>query len=125
MSTRSETPPNHKPIPKLFHDDLTGAPMRLCISCECDLLIGDVPYMIEKAIKPYNGLKSYATIFEYAMCMKCMDGLKDKISKSSMQNINAYFTSNIDLKQRRDLIVNQYFDEYELWVSNCMVRWRL
>ena len=59
--------------------------MNQCISCECELLNGDVPYMIEKALKPYNGFNSYSTVFEYAMCLKCMQGYQGDISDKSRQ----------------------------------------
>lgn len=120
MEEQSEIPKNHRPIPKLFFDDLTGAMMTHCISCEQDLLNHEVPYFIEKAIKPQLGYEVYATIFEYAMCVNCMQQHKSKISASSMANINKYFQEQIDLSRRQYLVVNELFDDLNLWLEYCV-----
>lgn len=115
-----EQPNNHRPIPKLFFDDLTGAPMKRCISCELDLLDAQVPYFIEKAIKPHLGYKAYATVFEYAMCINCMQQHKSKISASSMASINQYFQEHIDFGRRQYLIAQELYDDLDLWLDHCV-----
>lgn len=122
MNSERKEPTNITPIPKLFYADLTGAPMDKCISCECNLLDGQVPYMIEKALKPYDGLQSYSTIFEYAMCMNCMEGYQSKISVKSTESINEYFAYNIDFEQRKELISNESYDDLNPWVNRCVVK---
>jgi len=119
---KRDRPPNYQTIPRLFYADLTGVPMHQCISCECELLEGAVPYMIEKALKPYDGFRSYSTIFEYAMCMNCMKGYQDKISQKSMLRINEYFASRLNLKNRKNLIANESYHDLNLWVNNCFVK---
>ncbi|MEO9966281.1 MAG: hypothetical protein ABJF11_10865 [Reichenbachiella sp.] len=121
MSTDNNRSLNYIEIPKLFYNDLTGAPMQKCISCERDLLDGIEPYMIEKALKPYDGLRSYSTVFEYAMCMQCMEGYQSKISKESMAKINDHFAANIDIENRRGLIENNQFDDLDAWVNKCII----
>lgn len=117
---KPEIPNNHRPIPKLFYDDLTGAPMKRCISCEQELLENQIPYFIEKAIKPQLGYKAYATIFEYAMCLTCMSAHKNKISKSSLANINKYFQEQIDFGRRQYLIAHELYDDLDLWLDHCV-----
>lgn len=116
----SDKPNNHQPIPKLFYDDLTESMMSTCISCERDLLKGDIPYFIEKAIKPQLGYEVYATIFEYAMCVPCMQQHKSKISAESMKHINQYFQEQIDFSRRQYLVVNELFDDLSLWLDHCV-----
>ncbi|UXX78612.1 hypothetical protein N7E81_14720 [Reichenbachiella carrageenanivorans] len=116
-----DQPTNHRPIPKVFFDDLTGAMMRHCISCEQDLLENQSPYFIEKAIKPHLGYQAYATIFEYAMCFKCMDTHKNKISKSSLANINQFFMEHVDVSRRQYLVAHELYDDLDLWMGHCLV----
>lgn len=119
----SENPDdNRRPIPKLFYNDLTGAPMHQCISCETDLMKSAMPYFIEKAIKPIHGYKAYNTIFEYAMCTICMNGHRGKISTQSMAAINKYFIENIDLDRRKYLLDSELYDDIGLWIDNCLIK---
>ncbi|MFY0652664.1 MAG: hypothetical protein JXQ96_11550 [Cyclobacteriaceae bacterium] len=109
-------------IPKIFYSDLTGAPIEKCISCECNLLEPGRPYMIEKAIKPYDGFKSYSTIFEYAICMPCAEQMRSMISAKSMQNIMKYFSSNIDITGRRKLMQEADYSSVDPWIGQCMIK---
>ncbi|MEP2024937.1 MAG: hypothetical protein ABJH98_07680 [Reichenbachiella sp.] len=118
--TKEETPNNYRPIPKLFFDDLTGAMMNVCISCQQNLLENQIPYFIEKAIKPHLGYKAYATVFEYAMCINCMQQHKSKISKSSLASINEYFQKHIDVSRRQYLVANELYDNLGLWMDHCV-----
>lgn len=107
-------------IPKLFQCDLTGHKFDKCIHCEIELLNGDVPYVIEKAIKPYGGYGAYSTIFEYAMCMSCANDLRAKISKESMASINNYFATNINLEQRTQKVIQaKTFNDY---IDSCLIK---
>ena len=109
-------------IPKVFYSDLTGALMNKCISCECDLLKAGIPYIIEKALKPYKGYTSYSTIFEYAMCMPCADKFKSLISAHSMKNITQYFMQNFDPKNTRRNLSSDGNIDVANWLSRCMVK---
>lgn len=122
MSDSQAPDHNFRPIPKLFFSDLTGAPMDHCISCERPLLDGSIPYFIEKALKPNQGYKLYSTIFEYAMCLPCMDSHKGKISKKSMLAINQYFMNQVDLERRQYLVEEELYDDLDLWVGRCLVK---
>ena len=109
-------------IPKVFFSDLTGAPIKSCISCECDLIGTNVPYLIEKALKPYNGYQSFSTVFEYAICMSCAEAMKGTISTLSMKRINQYFVENIDFEKRRRIILESESTDYQTRLNNCMVK---
>lgn len=86
-------------IPKIFKSDLTGDLFKQCVMCECDLLDEETNYVIEKALKPYNGLKNYATVFEYAMCMDCAESMRNVLSKESKQNIDNFFQEHVDFEE--------------------------
>lgn len=107
------------PIPKLFKSDLTGDSFKECIACECDLEAKPEGYLIEKALKPYLGFKSYATVFEYAMCFPCMEKMKNELSDSSKVNVQQYFINNVKF-------VPKTSDENEApiitnWLDKCIV----
>lgn len=109
-------------IPKLFYSDLTGAPIDKCICCECSLLEPTTQYMIEKSLKPYNGYQSYSTIFEYAICMSCMDSMKNIISTKSRENITAYFSQNLDPSYRSSILQSNNSNSIDPWVDRCMIK---
>lgn len=122
MSESKEPVSNIQPIPKLFYNDLTGAPMDHCISCEQNLLDTNIPYFIEKALKLNQGYKMYSTLFEYAMCLPCMESHKGKISKQSMAAINEYFMTKADFERRHYLVQEELFEDIDLWVNHCLVK---
>lgn len=74
--------------------------MTQCISCEKELIESQSDYVIEKAVKPFEGFKAYSTVFEYAMCMSCAEKLRVKISKDSMIAMNRYFAENMNFLNR-------------------------
>lgn len=108
-------------IPKVFHCDYTGGPFQKCIQCEMKLYEGDVPYLIEKALKPYGSYEAYSTIFEYAVCLGCADSMKSMLSKSSLANLMNYFQQHVDLYAHRAHLVAQ--EEYDpmKWIEKCLV----
>lgn len=115
---------NFAPIPKLFKSDLTGDSFKNCISCEVDLYALEEGYFIEKAIKPYNGFETYATVFEYAMCPHCMEKMRSELSESSKANIDQYFEAKVDLSDRKKRLSEEQVTqepEIEQWLNQCMV----
>ena len=113
---------NYTPIPKLFQKDATGGYFDKCISCECNLLEEDVDYLIEKALKPYAGLNSYATVFEYAICWPCSEAMRQTLSKESRENIANYFDQNLDLESRRQALKDpENSPQVEDWLGTCAV----
>ena len=80
-------------IPPLFrnHD---GAMFRRCLECEVDLVASGDPYVIEKAFRVYPGFGTTDTVFEYAICLPCMERLYETYSKESRAAIEEYFYAN-------------------------------
>ena len=93
-----------------------------CISCEKELIKSNAPYVIEKAIKPFEGFRAHSTVFEYAMCLQCAEKMRTKISTKSAQAINQYFSKNIDFIGRYELDVEQAQFSIEPWMDKCLVK---
>ena len=108
------------PIPKLFKNDLTGDTFKKCVSCECHLEDEIQGYIIEKAIKPYLGFKSYSTVFEYAMCFSCMETMKNELSEESRTHVEAYFIKKANFGNRPELEEGED-PKVEEWLSSCLV----
>ena len=112
--------PKYMSIPKIFRKDATGGYFETCISCECNLLEEEVDYLIEKALKPYDGLNSYSTVFEYAICWACSEKMRMTLSQESKANIAKYFDQHLDLEERRKRFEETPLD-VERWLGTCAI----
>ncbi len=108
------------PIPKLFKNDLTGDTFKKCVSCECRLEEEPQGYIIEKAIKPYLGFKSYSTVFEYAMCFSCVETMRNELSEESKTKVEAYFLEKANFNSRPEVLEGEE-PQVEDWLNNCLV----
>ena len=108
-------------IPDIFLSTDTGAPMTRCVQCDYDLLKGDRYYVIEKVFKRYPDLGKTEVLFEYAICSKCYEKMKEDLSAESMANLSQYMIHNTDVKamQKR---MEEYPKNPEAWLSHCMVK---
>ncbi len=82
-------------IPEDFYSYSTGKPFDRCIECK-KYLLEDELYMIEKAVRQYQGYSAQDVIFEYAICLHCAEHMKNELSRESMINVQKFFTENID-----------------------------
>ncbi len=106
-------------IPKIFRCDATGGNFEHCIACDKPVsqLEG---YVIEKAFKSYGGLKQYNTIFEYAMCLSCVEMMRNQLSIQSRASINQFFGEHIDFDHHYGLCESGA-TEVEAWLDRCAV----
>lgn len=111
-------------IPKEFWSDLTNKPFENCISCECELLGGEVEYVIEKAMQSTEVEGIVSTIFEYAMCLPCAEKLRKQLSSQSLRNINQFYQDKIDFANRRTKLLNNEPNITD-WVGECIVNKRV
>lgn len=109
-------------IPKLFFSTETELPFSNCISCDKYLLSFNTPYVIEKAIKQYPEYKTTDVIFEYAMCMDCYQNISKSMSQESKENIEHYFSENVNLDIRRTNLLKKEIPVIENWTSNCIIK---
>lgn len=112
-------PLNVSEIPPIFRSDDTGEPFSNCIKCDRYLLDEGTLYLIEKAFKSYVGFDSRTTIFEYAMCMDCVQDMQKELSVSSRNNIDAFFAKQTDFDKRRERLKDNW--DVQNWIQNCIV----
>lgn len=109
------------PIPDIFLNSDTKAPLSNCIQCDHNLMLGDRFYMIEKVFKQYLQLDSTQVLFEYAVCSECYEQMRGALSKESMTNLSAYMMTNTDF-QAMQLRMQEHPEDPEKWLSHCMIK---
>ncbi|MEQ9466872.1 MAG: hypothetical protein RLN88_05635 [Ekhidna sp.] len=87
-------------IPKDFYSFETNQPFERCIECDKYLLDDETEYIIEKAVKNYEGYAAKDVVFDYAICMDCAERMRKEISKESWQNMMRYFQDNMNMERR-------------------------
>lgn len=86
----NEENPELVPIEKAFHSFEAEAPFTHCIECEKYLLDEGTEYLIEKAVRNYQGFRAEDVIFDYAICLECAQELQKGISKHSLSVMQDY-----------------------------------
>ena len=105
-------------IPKVFYSFETRAPFERCIECEKYLLDDDTEYIIEKAVKNYEGYAAKDVVFDYAICMDCAEQMRKEVSKESWDKMMQYFQENMDIQSRLD----RQGKTPEENLRNCMIK---
>jgi hypothetical protein len=112
--------PKRIEIPKVFHSTITKEPFSECVMCKKNLHSSEVHYFVEKAIRKYpNGTTD--TIFEYAICMECSLEVRDTLSKDSMERIDEFFSTRLDLMNRWNNFNDKDNFRFNDWVNDCIV----
>lgn len=104
-------------IPEDFYSFETKRPFEHCIDCNSYLLDGKT-YMIEKAMKRYDGYSAEDTIFDYAICLDCATRMRKEFSRKSLENLDNYFARNFKMRtfdQETDLNIDEC-------LGSCMVK---
>jgi len=110
-------------IPRVFHAHGSNSPFTKCMNCDCLLI--NTEYVIEKAIRRYKEFSSTDTIFEYAICMKCHEEFVNSYSASSLSKIQNYFLENADVDNKRAVLREKLRDgqfNIDEWISHCIVK---
>ena len=89
-----------QPIPPIFFDSGTGNLFRHCKVCERDLMRGDIPYGIEKVIRRYPKFGTEDVIFDYAICMLCIEEQHRQMSEESRARMEEYYQSHMDVEAK-------------------------
>ncbi len=90
-------------IPKEFYSFESNSLFEYCIECEKYLLDEGTEYLIEKAVKNYQGYDANDVVFDYAICLDCAENLRKEISKESWGRMMEYFQANIDINERMNM----------------------
>lgn len=104
------------PIPGLFYDYVSEAPIEKCLMCGDHVLESGEIYMIEKAIKGTD------VLYEVAACLNCSTTSQQKISEDSMAALQDFFSGQVDLATRTRELQERYqgFD-VDGWLETCVV----
>ncbi|GAB4238833.1 MAG: hypothetical protein Tsb0034_14680 [Ekhidna sp.] len=105
-------------IPSTFYSFETNAPFESCIECEKYLLDDDTEYLIEKAVKNYEGYEAKDVVFDYAICMDCADSMRKEISRESMSNMMQYFQQNLNPSRR----YQNGIESSEEMLNHCLIK---
>ena len=105
-------------IPPEFYSFDTNAPFDRCIECEKYLLDSHTEYLIEKAVKTYEGYDAKDVVFDYAICMDCAEEHRKEISKESWATMMQYFQENMDINHRLEMQQNSAEDN----LRQCMIK---
>ncbi len=111
------------PIPEVFYSTKTNKPFSNCTKCNKELISynDDILYIIEKAFKQNIKQKTKDLIFEYAMCVDCIEEMHKEMSKKSLKRIEMYFKLYVDFDKREKDLIEDCFDDVEPWISNCVI----
>lgn len=106
-------------IPEQFYCDTDGKPFEKCQVCGKYLLDDGTSYVIEKALKNYEGYDFYSTIFEYAICTDCHTTLQSSMSKESINKLQQYYMQIMMKKGNQPVVIDLNSFELNSWLSKC------
>lgn len=88
------------PLDSRFLDAEDGTPFERCMVCDKSVITSGEDYFIERIFRrlPENEGATEA-LFEYAMCARCADDLRKKLSEASKVSIEQLFTDRLNSKQ--------------------------
>lgn len=107
---------DYDPVPEVFWSFETGEMFQRCRMCDIDLMIEGTNYMIEKAFRKKE------VIFEYAMCLDCVQQMRNELSVQSRKLIDHYFDEHVDMEARRKHLIETYGRRTSSWINQCMVK---
>ncbi|MBN2215632.1 MAG: hypothetical protein JW723_15490 [Bacteroidales bacterium] len=103
-------------IPKVFKTFISEEYFRNCITCDKYLLDDETEYVIEKVIRD-----GYVEL-EYSMCMDCVEKMRLKMSKESMERVNQYFEKNFNFYDRRYDLLSSQSSDIDDYISSCLFK---
>lgn len=106
-------------IPERFYCDADGKPFENCQACGKYLLDDSTTYVVEKALKNYEGYDFYSTIFEYAICLPCHMEIQKGMSQESLMNLQRYYGGIIEKKGNQPIVINLNDFNLDDWLSKC------
>jgi hypothetical protein len=116
-----EHQPDYIAIPEAFQSFATGKPFEHCICCEAYLLEDGTGYIIEKGIVQYLDAQVKDVAFEYAMCLPCVEKMRQRLSKDSLARMEAYFQERVDFAGRRNNLTQSGNRNVHDWLQHCLV----
>ncbi len=109
-------------IPNRFFSDVTDKPFDKCDVCGKQLLDNDVPYVVEKAIKNYEGHDFSSTIYEFAICTDCHTKMQQSMSAESIQSLQDYYNKEMMAKGQQAIMIDMRTFNLDNWLSHCFFK---
>ena len=106
-------------IPRQFYSDAEDKPFEHCQVCGKYLLDEGTSYVVEKAIRSYEGHDFYSTAYEYAICTDCHQEIQKGMSEESMNNLQKYYNDFLAKKGQQPLVIDLRTFELGDWLSRC------
>lgn len=105
-------------IPKRFYSDAEDKPFEYCQVCGKYLLAEGTSYVVEKAIRNYEGHDFFSTAYEYAICTPCHQEVQKGMSEESLLKLQQYYSSFLAKKQQ-PIVIDIHNFELDDWLSKC------
>ncbi len=105
-------------IPWQFYSDEEDKLFDHCQVCGKYLLDEGTDYVVEKAIRSYEGHDFYSTAYEYAICLDCHQDIQKGMSEESMNNLQKYY-NEIMAKKEQPLAIDLHHFDLNEWLSKC------
>ncbi len=123
MSAQYPQPTAHRIlIPEIFHSDATGEPLSHCVLCEMEVYRSEKKYHIEKAIRYNRKFDMKDTLFEYAICSACYDGMVDTLSTDSYLKMLGYFSAHAGQFMKVRTKTNEQPYDVTHQLSTCFIK---
>ncbi|MBT3173961.1 MAG: hypothetical protein HN336_03875 [Lentimicrobiaceae bacterium] len=106
-------------IPKRFYSDITDQPFENCNICNINLLDNEEPYVVEKAMRNYEGHTFSSTIYEFAICQKCHTKMQQTMSPESLQSLHNYHNEVMSSKGSQPIMIDMNSFNLDNWLSTC------
>ena len=90
--------------------------------CGKNLLEEGTHYVIEKAMKNYEGYEFSSTVFEYAMCLDCYQKMQTDMSEESMQNLQKYYQDIMASRGGQPMMIDMQTFDLNQWLSKCFFK---
>ncbi len=106
-------------IPQRFFSDVSDEPFENCNVCNKYLLENDVPYVVEKALRNYEGHDFSSTIYEFAICQDCHTKMQKSMSEESLQSLQKYYGEVMTKKGPQPIVLDMNNFDMDNWLSKC------
>ncbi|MCF6170624.1 MAG: hypothetical protein L3J66_06575 [Bacteroidales bacterium] len=106
-------------VPRQFYADATDKPFEHCQVCGKYLLAEGTSYVVEKAIRSYEGHEFYATAYEYAICTGCHQDIQKGMSEESMRKLQEYYNNFLEKRGQQPLVIDLRTFDLDSWLSRC------
>lgn len=108
-------------IPKEFQRETKAGCFTHCSACNKELIESNALYMIEKAYSKNIQTNKIELVFEYAICVDCIQEVHSQISEESKKNMESYFSVAEAIEHRNRELTKYELYETDIWLQNCIV----